>query len=274
MNDFVPFARLVEALRPWLGHLVFVGGWAHRLHRFHPLAAPPAYLPLRTKDADVALSLEAPIAGSLSDALGAAGFKEELTGDHTPPVTQYWLDDEAAGFYAEFLVPLRGDGQRRDGRNDATAGKAGVTVQKLRHLEILLTAPWQVRIGAGLGIPLVAETSINVANPVSFVVQKLLIQKLRKPAKQPHDVLYIHDTLDLFAPSLNHLHEIWINDIRPTMAPKTARNAEAAAKAMFAGVSDVVREAARIPQDRRLDPQRLRAACDLAIREVLDVRSK
>jgi hypothetical protein len=50
VEDFVAFARLVDALRPWLGHLVIVGGWAHRLHRFHPLATAPAYLAL-TSDA-------------------------------------------------------------------------------------------------------------------------------------------------------------------------------------------------------------------------------
>jgi hypothetical protein len=42
------FARLIEAVRPWLAHLVIVGGWAHRLH--HPLAGKPPYLPLRTRD--------------------------------------------------------------------------------------------------------------------------------------------------------------------------------------------------------------------------------
>ena len=40
MEDFEAFARLVTALRPWLGQLVVVGGWAHRLHRFHPRANP------------------------------------------------------------------------------------------------------------------------------------------------------------------------------------------------------------------------------------------
>jgi len=34
VEDFEAFARLVTALRPWLGQLVVVGGWAHRLHRF------------------------------------------------------------------------------------------------------------------------------------------------------------------------------------------------------------------------------------------------
>lgn len=63
MDDLAPIARLVDALRPWLNHLVIVGGWAHRLHRFHPWASPPAYRPLRTQDADVAFSSTAPLVG-------------------------------------------------------------------------------------------------------------------------------------------------------------------------------------------------------------------
>ena len=34
------FARLVEALEPWLDRVVIIGGWAHRLYRLHPLAQP------------------------------------------------------------------------------------------------------------------------------------------------------------------------------------------------------------------------------------------
>jgi len=43
MEDLTNFARLIEAIRPWLAHIVIVGGWAHRLHRFHPLAAEQEY---------------------------------------------------------------------------------------------------------------------------------------------------------------------------------------------------------------------------------------
>ena len=34
------FARLVEALEPWLDRVVIIGGWAHRLYRQNPLAQP------------------------------------------------------------------------------------------------------------------------------------------------------------------------------------------------------------------------------------------
>ena len=89
MEDLTNFARLIEAIRPWLAHFVIVGGWAHRLHRFHPLSTDQEYQPLLTRDVDLAFSPNAPLEGNLSEALNNAGFKEELSGEFTPPVTHY-----------------------------------------------------------------------------------------------------------------------------------------------------------------------------------------
>ena len=38
-RDLTSFARSVEALEPYLGHLVFVGGWAHFLYTLRPEAS-------------------------------------------------------------------------------------------------------------------------------------------------------------------------------------------------------------------------------------------
>ena len=132
MEDFEAFARLVTALRPWLGQLVVVGGWAHRLHRFHRLANPPGHLPLRTRDTDLAFSPDAALAGDVRAALADAGFTEEVFGDDAPPAMHYCLREEGAGFYAEFLTPLSGSGVKRDWKPDATMSKAGITAQKMR----------------------------------------------------------------------------------------------------------------------------------------------
>src|SRR6266545_1669954 len=136
MDDLAAFARLLDALRPWLGHLVVVGGWAHRLHRFHPLAHAPAHAPVRTKDADIAFSDSVPLTGNIATALKAADFQEEFLGEHTPPVTQYRLGEEDHGFFAEFLAPLQGSGMKRNGQPDVTVVNAGVVAQKLRHLDL------------------------------------------------------------------------------------------------------------------------------------------
>ncbi len=114
------------------------------MHRFHPLANPPAHLPLRTRDVDLAFAADAALPGNLRTALGGAGFAEELFGDESPPATHYRLGEEDAGFYAEFLTPLHGSGVKRGGASDATVSKAGVTAQKLRYLELLLLAPWSI----------------------------------------------------------------------------------------------------------------------------------
>lgn len=167
MDDFAAMARLIEALRPWLGHLVIAGGWAHRLHRYHELAHTPAYAALRTKDADVAFSPAAPIEGNIAAALRAAGFEEAASGEHSPPITQYRLGAEGGGFYTEFLVPLQGGEVKRGGRADVTLAMAGVTAQKL------------------------------------------LIRGLRRRDKQAQDVLYVHDTLELFAGELPRLRALW-----------------------------------------------------------------
>ena len=141
MDDGAAFALLIETLRPWLGHLVIVGGWAHRLHRVHALAGAPTYAPIRTRDVDLALSLRAPVDGDMRQALERAGFRRRFLGSDSPPVTHYALGDEDAGFYAEFLAPLQGSDVKRDGTSDVTASKAGINVQKLRHLDVLLVAP-------------------------------------------------------------------------------------------------------------------------------------
>ena len=38
-HDLGQFARLVDALEPWLDRVLFIGGWAHRLFRERPEAA-------------------------------------------------------------------------------------------------------------------------------------------------------------------------------------------------------------------------------------------
>ena len=271
MEDFEAFARLVTALRPWLGQLVVVGGWAHRLHHFHRLAKPPDHLPLRTRDTDLALSPDESLAGNVRTALTDAGFTEELFGDDAPPAAHYRLGEDDGGFYAEFLTPLHGSGLKRDGKPDATMSKAGITAQKMRHLELLLVSAWSVRVEPGKEFSIAADVELSVANPTSFIVQKLLIHSDRPPHKKAQDILYIHDCLELFGGSLGELRRLWVEEIRPGLAAKTARKAETVARELFAEVTDTIREAARIPQDRRLAPENVQRACEYGLGEIVQV---
>ena len=268
MEDLANFAHLVEAVRPWLPHIVIVGGWAHRLHRLHPLAMTQEYQPLRTRDVDLAFSPRAPLAGDLKEALTKAGFKEELSGESTPPVTHYILGEEELGFYAEFLTVLQGDGLRRDGQRDLTMAKAGITAQKLRHLDLLLIAPWKINIAPETGVPVNQAVDILVPNPVSFMVQKFLIHGQRYGHKKAQDVLYIHDTLELFGASLEKLRTVWEDEVRPKMPARTAKTAMTTATQLFENVTDAIRDAVRIPQDRRLQPENILAASKYGLQEV------
>ncbi|HKG59417.1 MAG TPA: GSU2403 family nucleotidyltransferase fold protein [Pyrinomonadaceae bacterium] len=267
MEDSANFARLVEAIRSWLPHIVIVGGWAHRLHRFHPLATVQDYQPLRTVDVDLAFSPRAPLRGDLKQALKNADFDEELFGDVTPPVAHYALRD--ASFYAEFLTVLQGDGLRRDGQRDLTLAKAGITAQKLRYLDVLLIAPWSITLGPDTGIP-IKQTNVLVPNPVSFLVQKLLIHSKRPANKKAQDILYIHDSLQLFGASLDTLTSVWRDEIRPKMPVRTAKTVLTIAKELFGEVTDVTRDAARIPADRVLQPDDIRAASQYGFAKLFD----
>ena len=86
--ELAQFARLASALQPWLGQIVIIGGWAHRLYRLHPQAQELDYAPLMTLDADVALPAKLPApAQDIRERLLANGFTAEFLGDARPPAT-------------------------------------------------------------------------------------------------------------------------------------------------------------------------------------------
>lgn len=254
MNDDAAFTRMITALRPWHQQVVIVGGWAHRMHRLSPTAEAVDYQPLVTRDADVAFGLHERLEGDIGEALRASGFYEELSGEAVPPASHFRLGGDDQGFYVEFLAPQLGGALRRDGTQDDTLLRAGVSAQKLRHLDLLLRAPWTVTLPGEPG------ATIRIANPVTFIAQKLLIAEARPPHKRAQDILYIHDTLDLFGGDLEALGTLWRESLRPGLPGATAKSVEARGREGFARVSDHIRTAARIPQDRLLSPERMQQA--------------
>jgi len=131
----------------------------------------------------------------------------------------------------------------------------------LRYLHVLLIAPWLVRVAPAVGVPVTKPVDLRVPNPVSFVVQKLLIHGARKAEKKAQDILYIHDTLELFGASLDHLRTLWLQEVRPEMPRRWGTRAATVARRLFLGrVTDKIRDAARIPEDRELLPAQIQAA--------------
>ena len=118
--EIVPFSKFIGALDPWLGQVVLIGGWAHRLYRLDSRARDLEYPPLTTLDGDVAMPTKLKVEESnVRKRLLQAGFKEEFVGEDQPPATHYNYG-EGGGFYVEFLAPLVGSEYDRSGRRKAT----------------------------------------------------------------------------------------------------------------------------------------------------------
>ena len=267
-DDAPAMARLFDAVRPWREQLVLVGGWAHRLHRLHPDAAVPPYAPIVTRDADLAFDAERRMEGSIATALREAGFLEALSGEHVPPVSHFTLGHDGGGFQAEFLSPLRGSGLRRDGLGDATVSAAGVTAQKLRHLELLLVAPWHLELLPGGTLPIGEAAVVRVANPVSFMAQKLLIHALRVDGKKAQDILYLNDTLELFGSRIGRMRMCWADEVRPALSDAQVEQLSELPGALFAAVTDPIRQAALMAIGRGLSAQQIQVRCSAGLGEL------
>ncbi len=265
-RDDETLARLVDALGPYIDRVVIVGGWAHRLFRHHPLAQPLSYAPLTTRDMDIAVAPGIrPGEQSLRERLLAHGFREEFLGDDRPPVTHYHLAGNDVGFYVEFLTPLVGGEFTRAGERDVTTPIVGVSAQKLRHLDMLLISPWTVKLQ-----PRAAPCSVLIANPVSYLAQKLLISAGRKPGERAKDILYIHDTLALFGRSLTELHDVWINDVTAVIGSRTAAQVRRHRDRLFTDVTDAIRHAVTMAPGRGLTPEGVLEVCREGLGRVLD----
>ncbi|HYV43260.1 MAG TPA: GSU2403 family nucleotidyltransferase fold protein [Myxococcaceae bacterium] len=247
LTDREAFARLVIAVEPYLDALVFVGGWAHRLYAFHELADPIDFEPLATDDADLAAPARLQVRKeTLAARLKSAGFTEEFRGEDTPPISEYHLGEEEAGLYVEFLAPLAGGSMSRKGKPRDTALVGGVTAQTLRYVDLLLEAPWSVRIHQRLGFPVGKEGfQIRIPNPASFIAQKMLVLDRRAPSKRPKDLLYMHDTLVLFSQEQAALRASW----QLVRAAHVARTLKEQVERRFGRVDDLVREACRIAEE-------------------------
>lgn len=268
--EFGSFARLIESLAPWLEQIVIIGGWAHRLHRLHPSAQALDYEPLVTLDADVALPNRLPVRGEeIYQRLAANGFRAELLGHHRPPATHYRLADPGIRFYAEFLTPLTGGEVQRGGRRRPTAQVGGITSQNLRYIDVLLSASWRVTLSPEIGFPVAVATEVPIANPVGFIAQKILIHRRRNREERAKDIMYIHDTLEAFAPRMPELRTEWVENIRPVLHANGVRTIERSAGTLFGEVTDSIRGAVQVAEGRALTAEAVRETCNAGLNQIV-----
>jgi hypothetical protein len=268
-SDNEQFARLIVALEPWLTQVVVIGGWAHRLYRLHPSAQRIEYLPLTTLDADIAVPPRLKVIDrDVRERLTAQGFDEERLGSDQPPATHYRLGDAKTGFYAEFLTPLFGPEHGRDGKPKATRRIAGVVSQQLRYLEVLLLAPWTVSLSHSHGFPFEDPRDVRIANPASFLAHKVLIHNKRTRTKFAKDVLYIHDTLEIFGARLDDLKGKWRTELKPRIHHNAVRKIQRAAADLFGELNDAIRDAAQMTGARKLSAAAMRERCNFGLARV------
>lgn len=262
------FSKFVEAIQPWLGEVVLVGGWAHRLYRLDSRARKLGYVPLTTLDGDVAVPTKLKQEEeAVRTRLLKAGFKEEFIGDDRPPATHYHYG-EGSGFYAEFLAPLVGSEYDRSGKRKATLEVGGISSQLLRYIEVLMIAPWKIELGEDTGFPLNPKRTIRIANPASFLAQKILIHSERDPRDRAKDLLYIHDTIEVFSEHLDELREIFTKEIAPKLHLRRVSELTGAADRLFGKVDDNIREAVHMATGRKLGPEELAETSRAGLKEI------
>jgi hypothetical protein len=274
-KDEIEALRRVHAVVTQVpGVFVIVGGWAAHLLRRHPLARSPNFDPLRTEDLDVAAPEKLTKSGAdLREVMHEQGFVPEYRSEDRPPVTRYHIKD-GDGFELEFIAPLRGGERRRDGTLDATADLHGVSAQKLRHVELLLIEPVEIPMPE-LG----SSAHFLVVNPVSFILQRLLVLPARTTSsKRGKDALYIHDTLQLFTHRGRVHPEVTQQAERvfQTLSKKQLEQIRKTIKTLGDPGSAPIKEASRIAKDSLRpappSPQAIALACRLGLAELLGER--
>lgn len=212
-----------------------------------------------------------PWGGEIRERLRAAGFQEELLGSDHPPATHYWLGEAQGGFYAEFLTPLIGGEYGRDSRRRVTTSIGGITAQRLRHLDIVLDRPWRVELD--LSTLSLGTKTIRIASPVRFLAQKLLVLKSRGRGDAAKDILYIHDTLEIFGPRLAELRQEWEVGLAPRLPGHRVGIIRRAPETFFAHVTDDIRGAARAATGRALTAEQIRESCAYGLRELFGAKT-
>jgi hypothetical protein len=193
-------ALVVTALGAYAEDLILVGGWAHRLFGLHPWARARDWEPLRTNDVDFAVPLDLKERKTLLSALlEQAGFQVDVKSIHTkPPLTRY----RRSNLLVEFVADLKGSATTRKGEAKDVEARAGITAERLRYVYPLQLRPWSPPAGAGPAV----LAAVRVANPVTYLFQKILVNSRRSPPKDGGDLVYLASEWASVLPLLHTKH--------------------------------------------------------------------
>lgn len=258
-------ALAVGCLEPVRHKLVVVGGTAHRLFPLHEHGHDPGFELLTTEDVDWAAPLELghDASDELLERLRRAGFRDEVRGVLYPAHIYRLPDDRES--YLQFIAPTTGSGRRRDGSSDRLLRFSGIRAEKLPHVDVLLHRPWTTTLQIDG-----TRQSLQVVNPVAYLLQKLLVLPTRG-ARRGKDLLYIFDTLSIFGDALDEL-AAGAADLAPELSANAAKKVRQATDRLCFSEGAVSRAAAAIAASQRSRPpesSQIVAACKLGLRRVL-----
>lgn len=168
------------------------------------------------------------------------------------------------------MTPLFGPEHGRDGKPKATRRVAGIVSQQLRYLEILLLRPWTVSLSRSTGFPFEDPRQVRIANPASFLAHKVLIYSKRTRSKFAKDVLYIHDTLEIFGARLDDLNREWRTEVKPQIHVNSIRRVRRVATDLFGELNDPIRDAARMSEARKLSAEAVRERCNFGLARIFN----
>src|SRR5262249_26377972 len=126
--------------------------------------------------------------------------------------------------------------------------------------------------GKRTDIPSRPKRKVQIANPTSFLAQKLLIHEEREPRDRAKDLLYIHDAIDVFSESLEELQKIFGQEIAAKLHPRKRAEVEGAAEKLFGKVDDTIRDAAVMTVGRKLTAERLAEMSQAGLKELFTRR--
>ena len=112
------------------------------------------------------------------------------------------------------------------------------------------------------------------SNPTSLLAQKIVIHDQRDHRDKAKDLLYMHDTVEVFSEILEELRHIFRKDIAPHLHPRRVAELEQAGDKLFGKVDDAIREGSLMATGRTLSPERLAETAQAGLKEIFGKEKK